>query len=212
MKRDNKAALIIAAHPDDETFCYGTAKKLIDRGDTVSILVLSNGRGSISKDTTRAAAKVIGISNIFFGDLKDQEFDIMVETKITEIISDAIQYTNASIVFTHSEKDLNSDHQIVAQCTKVATRPYSSNVEVLYAYEVPSSSEWNFPKTFSPNVFVDITDTIEDKIEAMQHYKEEMREAPHPRSYKMIRVKASLNGATCGVNNAEAFELIRAFL
>ena len=60
-----------------------------------------------------------------------------------------------------------------------------------------------------PNVFINITATIEDKIAAMLYYENEIRKFPHPRSAEALRSKAQSWGATIGVEYAEAFELIR---
>ena len=82
----------------------------------------------------------------------------------------------------------------------------------MYAYEVPSSTEWafnQFQTGFMPNVFVDISDTLRIKIEAMETYKTEIRHFPHPRSPKAIEAVANSWGRVICVNAAEAFELIR---
>ena len=52
----------------------------------------------------------------------------------------------------------------------------------LYAFEVPSSTDWAFRQiapSFHPTVFVDITGGLDRKIDAMQCYESERREAPH---------------------------------
>jgi LmbE family N-acetylglucosaminyl deacetylase len=84
-------------------------------------------------------------------------------------------------------------------------------VEIL-AFEVPSSTEWNFGPggaKFNPNVFVDIAATIEVKIEAMDAYSTESRAFPHPRSPDALRARARHWGAVAGLEYAEAFELVR---
>ena len=61
--------------------------------------------------------------------------------------------------------------------------------------------------TFRPNLFVNITDTIDRKIEAMKHYEIELRDFPHPRSIEGIKNLASYRGQSIGVPYAEAFEI-----
>ena len=58
----------------------------------------------------------------------------------------------------------------------------TETVRTIYSFEILSSTEWNYPTTFGPNVFFDISDTLEKKIEAMKCYKSELRNFPHPRS------------------------------
>lgn len=62
---------------------------------------------------------------------------------------------------------------------------------------------------FRPSVFVDITESIERKLQALLAYEDEIRAFPHPRSPEAIRAIAARWGATAGVGAAEAFELVR---
>lgn len=59
-----------------------------------------------------------------------------------------------------------------------------------------------------PNVFVDISLYIDDKIEVMKNYASEMGEFPFPRSEKTLRALAILRGSQSGFDSAEAFELV----
>jgi hypothetical protein len=55
-------------------------------------------------------------------------------------------------------------------------------VKDICTIEVPSSTEWAFQElhpVFRPNVFVDITDSLATKIEALAHYDMGMRKFPH---------------------------------
>jgi LmbE family N-acetylglucosaminyl deacetylase len=117
------------------------------------------------------------------------------------------------VVYTHHGGDLNIDHAIVHRATLVATRPTSdSPVRDVYAYEVPSCTEWAFGGTsppFRPNVFRDISGTLPRKIEAMRMYQSEVRAFPHPRSPGAIEAIARRWGSVSGVEAAEAFELVR---
>ena len=79
-------------------------------------------------------------------------------------------------------------------------------------YEVPSSTDQAppFPEyTFQPNFYVDISDFLDRKIQAMKAYTREMREFPHPRSAKGIEVLAQKRGMEIGFRAAEGFMVIR---
>jgi LmbE family N-acetylglucosaminyl deacetylase len=99
------------------------------------------------------------------------------------------------------------------RATLTATRPLSgASPRAVYAYEVASSSEWAFQKfspPFHPSLFVDIKETLETKIAAMQIYESEARSYPHPRSPEALRAIAKRWGSVVGVPAAEAFEIIR---
>ena len=113
------------------------------------------------------------------------------------------------IIFTHHVGDLNIDHKIVNQAVVTASRPQNKcSVKSLLFFETLSSTEWQIPDyvtSFSPNMFVDISDYLETKVKAMECYHQELREWPHPRSVKGINTLAFLRGSTAGVNAAEAF-------
>ena len=78
-------------------------------------------------------------------------------------------------------------------------------------FETLSSTEWqgatNVP--FMPNHYVDIGSVIDRKILALQAYKSEICEYPHPRSEEGIRILAQYRGLESGFRYAEAFQLIR---
>ena len=63
--------------------------------------------------------------------------------------------------------------------------------------------------TFVPNVFVDITNNIDKKLEAMKIFESEIGEFPFPRSEEAIVALAKYRGVTAGVKYAESFMLIK---
>ena len=114
------------------------------------------------------------------------------------------------VVFTHYRNDLNIDHRIVYEAVITATRPMNSETDKeIYSFESPSSTEWNFPLSFSPNTFVDVKGTINIKLKALAAYRGELRKLPHPRSLAGVRFNALSWGMKIGIEYAEAFECIR---
>ena len=76
------------------------------------------------------------------------------------------------IIFTHYSDDLNIDHRITYKAVITAARPLpGETVKEIYAFEVLSSTEWNAPATFAPDVFFDITTTLNRKLMAIKMYK-----------------------------------------
>jgi LmbE family N-acetylglucosaminyl deacetylase len=130
--------------------------------------------------------------------------------KVVEKVKKEIQ---PDIIFTHYEHDLNIDHQITYRAVITATRPMVyETVKTIYSFEVLSSTEWKYPQEYSPNVFVDISDTLDLKIKAMTEYASELCQYPHPRSVEGIKIKAQMRGMEVGYKFAEAFMLIRNFV
>jgi len=221
-----KRVLIVAAHPDDEILgCGGTIAKLVKKGYEVYTLIL--GEGITSRDKIRdrkkrekeilelkkqihKANKILGVKEIFCFDFPDNRFDSVDFLDIVKTIEEIKNNIKPDIVFTHSKADLNIDHRITYKAVLTAMRPLpSESVKLIYSFEILSSTEWNYPLSFSPNVYFDIENTLNLKIEAMKEYKGELREYPHPRSVEGIKIKAMQRGMEVGLKYAEAFELIR---
>ena len=222
----NKKILIIAAHPDDEILgCGGTVARLVTEGYEAWSLIL--GEGVTSRDDTRdpgkrsedikqlnnqvhRANKIIGIKEVFTHDFPDNRFDTLPLLDIVKVIEKTINQVKPDLIFTHFEKDLNVDHRITYQAVVTSTRPSPREpVRGIYAFEILSSTEWNWPLSFSPDVFFNIDKGINKKIKAMSEYKSELRDFPHPRSLKGVKLNAEYWGMRSGLKYAEAFKLVR---
>ena len=229
--------LVIAAHPDDEVLGMGgTIKKYTKAGNQVKIIIMATGiharrsdknknstQYKVKKTTTdnmknqvkqlqkdaKKSAKILGVNDIEFKDFPDNEMDTVSSLKITKTIEEVIEKFNPEIVYTHSPHDVNIDHKIIYNSTITATRPISSKVKEVISFEIPSSTEWNFHQIFSPNMFVDISKELQNKLDAMAAYKSELRDFPHPRSIKALESIASRWGSVSGFHFAEAFCLVR---
>ena len=63
--------------------------------------------------------------------------------------------------------------------------------------------------SFVPDTWIDISSTLETKLEAMAKYETELRDYPHPRSLKALEYKAYATGNECLMEAAESFMTIR---
>jgi len=215
-----KKILIVVAHPDDEVLgCFGVVAKLIKQGYEAYTLILSGGKTSrgeveeeleIVKKEAIKANKKIGIKEVFIENFPDNMFDSVALLEIVKKIEDIKNKILPDIIFTHYENDLNIDHKTTYKAVITATRPMKNEcVKEIYSFEVLSSTEWNYPLSFSPDLFFDISDTINAKIEAMSCYKSELREFPHPRSLEAIKLNAKYWGMRVGKEYIEAFKTVR---
>jgi LmbE family N-acetylglucosaminyl deacetylase len=231
MENKKKKVLIVAAHPDDEVLgCGGTISKLNKEGNQIFCLILGRGKSSrYSKEEIKSfkikseqsilekeayrAAKVMGISKMFFEDFPDQQYDTVPLIDIIKSIEKIKNQVKPDVIFTHHSGDLNLDHQIICKAVLTACRPLrGETVKEIYSFEVPSSTEWGLPKKkdyFTPNFFVDISETLSQKIKAMSFYRSELKKYPHPRSLKAMKITAQRWGIVVGKDFVEAFELIR---
>lgn len=224
-----KRILIVAAHPDDELLgCGGTVARMVDEGAQAWSLILGEGvtsrdknRSASSrkkelsslKDNAREANKILGIKEVFFADFADNRFDSVDLLDVVKSVEEFKNKLKPDIIFTHYGKDLNVDHQVTYQAVLTATRPMVGEVvRSIYAFETVSSTEWNFPLSFSPNVFFDISRTLARKQKAFAKYVTEIRDYPHPRSLRGLEELARYWGVKVGVPAAEVFQLVREIL
>lgn len=228
MKNINERILIIAAHPDDEVLgCGGTIACLSKKGHDVYISVLGEGITSRFNEReeadlelvkelherSRLVSEILGAKDLFLYSLPDNRFDTVPLLDIVKMIEKLIEKVQPSVIYTHYGGDLNIDHQITNRAVITSTRPVKDHpVKEIYTFEVPSSTEWAFGQYqggFNPNVFVDVSKTLDKKIEAMKIYESELRPFPHPRSPKALNVLAQYRGSTVGLKAAEGFEIVR---
>jgi LmbE family N-acetylglucosaminyl deacetylase len=220
-----KNVLVVASHPDDEVLgCGGTLYNLKKNGAKISGLFLSDGESSRKhlkinklilnrKKQAIKAGKIIGIKKSIFGNFPDNSMDSVPLLKIIQFIEKQIKIIKPDAIFTHFESDLNIDHQITNKAVVTACRPTKNQtVKSILFFEILSSSEWNISsknKSFKPNYFVDITNSIRFKIKALKYYKRELKKWPHPRSVEGVKLLSKTRGSSVGLSNAEAFILGR---
>jgi LmbE family N-acetylglucosaminyl deacetylase len=220
--------LVVAAHPDDEILgCGGTMARLAREGHEVRAAILAEGMSSrythredadpeqlqhLHAQAQQAAGKV-GARESVLCKLPDNRLDTVPLLEVVKLVEELVARFRPEVIYTHHPGDLNVDHGVVHRAVLTATRPVAGQrVSEIYAFEVPSSTEWAFQRlepSFRPSVFVDITETLETKIEAMACYDTETRKFPHPRSPEALRAIATRWGSVVGLPAVEAFELIR---
>lgn len=221
-----ETVLVIAAHPDDEVLgCGGTMARHADAGDAVHVVIMAEG--VTSRDRTRdrdrrcvelsrlgSAAKkandILGTTCLHLLDFPDNRMDSMSRLEIVKVVEDFIDDIHPSIIYTQHGGDLNVDHRRVHEAVVIACRPKPGNqwVRSLLSFEVASSTEWQIPGSaplFAPNWYVDISDTLDKKIKALEAYGDEIFAWPNARSIPSVTHLARWRGANVGVDAAEAF-------
>lgn len=222
--------LVIAAHPDDEILgCGATTASHVAAGHEVAHCILGEGvtsRYARREDAppgdierlrleAREAARRVGVSRVIHHALPDNRLDAVPMLDVVRVVEQALEDVRPEVVYTHHVGDLNVDHGVVARAVLTATRTVSSQcVREIYAFEVPSSTEWAFNQIeprFRPNTFQEVSEAaLEKKVHALLAYDGEARPFPHPRSPDALRAYGRRWGSVCGGKAAEAFELVRA--
>jgi len=217
--------LVVASHPDDEVLGAGaTIAKMAKNGDKVFVLLLADGESSrggddleqrvaAKKQAGKTAAGILGVKDIFFETLPDNQFDGIPLLSIVKIIEKHLMAIKPNIVFTHHFGDLNIDHRVTFQAVLTACRPIQGFfVKEILSFEVLSSTEWQAKNTecpFQPSSYQNVEGFIDKKIEALAAYQEELRDFPHPRSIEGVKTLAQYRGMESGFQFAEAFQIIR---
>lgn len=227
-----KPVAVVAAHPDDEVLgCGGTIARMANDGHDVHVLLLGDGetsRASSFSDpidseavtarnaAAREACAILGCASVESLELPDNRLDGVNLIDVVKHIEAFLLRFQPETVLTHHFGDLNIDHRVVHEAVLTACRPQLDHpVKKVLFFEVPSSTEWRFSgvvPAFAPNWFVDISSTLETKLEALKAYDTELRAFPHPRSLEAVEALARWRGATVGMTAAEAFALGRVLI
>jgi len=218
--------LVVAAHPDDETLgCGGTMARLSAGGAEIDIVFFTNGvdaRGSDEvldasgrrRGAALQAMVALGAREPTFLDFPDNRLDTVSMLDLAVAVEQQIAQSRPSLILTHNANDLNVDHRQVHEAVMTAARPQPGHQSPdVLCFEVPSSTEWRAQtagNAFVPQVFVDISEYLDSKIEALRFYADELRPWPHARSIRGIEHLAGRRGASSGVEAAEAFMVARA--
>lgn len=220
--------LCVVAHPDDEVIGIGgTLARHAANGDAVHVCVLAETEVSRNetideaaaerqrrrRDQTRRACEILGVESVRFHDYPENEFDTVALVDIVQTVEAELDRVEPTVVYTHHYGDLNVSHELTCRAVQTATRPLpATSVESVYAFETLSSSEWSVPdgrNRFEPTTFVDVTDVLDRKLDALAQHEDELRDRPHPRNVETVRQNARVWGAKSGLDAAEPLEVLR---
>jgi len=201
--------LVIGAHADDpEVSMGGSISKFTNSGNDVKLLVCiipqESRDGKIMQGAKKRrlsyqeeAAKRLNCE-IEVLDMNPYEFKF--DRKLVKLIDDIIVEYQPDVIFTHWDHDTHQDHKAVAEATFAAAR--KNNISVLM-YEQLTLGGIS-PDSFKSHVYVDITETIEDKIKSIKSYKF-LSESDIEAVYSLSRFR----GNQIGVKYAECFEVCK---
>jgi len=196
-----KRGLVIAAHPDDADFgAAGTAHLWSKQGWEFYYLVCTNGsKGSddpsmtpadlvrLRRDEQRRAAQYLGVKDVFFLDHVDGEL-----TAGRDFLGDVVRHVRMVrpyAVFTHDPEAIivrdsfvnHADHRITGMTAVDAVYPAARDRlnfpehldEGLEPHNVKEIFIWGNDE---PNFSVDITDVVENKIQALLRHTSQFGE------------------------------------
>jgi LmbE family N-acetylglucosaminyl deacetylase len=199
--------LAIGSHPDDIEFgCGGSLIKYTRKGHRLFLLVMTGGGQGAPSETRMAeqlaSKEVLGASEIIWGGCEDTH--LRVDIGLIRKIESAIAAVNPEFIFCHFPDDTHQDHRHLAQAIMSATR-YIRNV---LFFEGPTT------QNFNPQVYIDISDTLDRKIDALQAHRSQVMKTniENLSIVEMARSFANFRGTQGRVKYAEAFHALRLFI
>jgi len=227
--------LAIGAHGDDlESFCGGTLALYAQRGDNVTMCVVTDGRGrpkgdpdtiaGIRKAEAEASAAVIGARSVWMA-IPDGGlwFDEPTRHRFIEVIREA----QPDVIITHPPDDYHPDHKttsrLVMDAAQVArTSNYPSRFEPHRAQVPVAFMEAERGIDFLPEDYVDITSVWDTKIKMLtQHVSQMMPPEKYDPAfvmppveqtffYRYAQIVSAFRGLACSIPYAEGFRWWRA--
>jgi N-acetylglucosamine malate deacetylase 1 len=152
----------IFAHPDDETLCAGgTLARLAKLGSEVTVLCLSDG----AQGRDQVFAEAMDMLHIEGRMLRYPTNRFQLDGELVTTIDDALDSNSPHIVLTHWPGQLQSqDHLAVyGAVTRAAARGSLPRILLTCDPHVPDPH-------FTPNVYVDISDHMELKLDVAAVY------------------------------------------
>ena len=206
--------LAIGAHLDDiEIACGGTLAKANKHGHLVKVLIMSksgytNKDGAVQRSNEEAveegtnALHVLGIQDIEILDFPTK--DIPFESDVVNAIDVCMSDYDPDVIFTHHPFDTHQAHVGVSNASIAAAR--RRNTVFFYEPITPSGRSY---VAFRPQLYVDIEETIEQKISSLREHKSEYHKFGAEDWITGVQSRCGFRGYEIGKKYAEAFEILR---
>ncbi|HOJ12030.1 MAG TPA: PIG-L family deacetylase [Clostridiales bacterium] len=216
--------LAVGCHPDDlEIACAGTLAKYAKEGHNVFMCHVANGnmghaiimpdelREIRTKEAERAG-EIVGAKEVINLDVPDLKVNSYNEDTVMKLI-EVIRYTKPDIIITHGPQDYMKDH--VETGKMVFDASFSSTIP--HTFTKSSNRPGNVPiyymdtlagVDFLPEEYVDVTDTIETKLNALNCHESQIKwmlEHDKIDFLDFVRTVSKFRGLQCGVKYAEGF-------
>lgn len=207
-----KQVVIFAAHLDDVEFGMGGTCIALSRDHRIILCVFCRGNRpgfehvqQSRKDAMFANMNDLNISEYLQLDYSDISLDTVPFIELSSYATSIVQRFTPETVFTHYSHDINIDHRIVSQATRVACRPREScSVKELYEYSIPGSTEWS-RSGVEYNTYFDISKYSQTKYDCIARYETEVKSEIDPLNLEYIKYRDLYYGGLCGYRVAEPF-------
>ena len=201
-----KKVLVVSPHPDDETLgAGGTLLKLKKQGYKLFWLNVTDMTTDNGYDESKIEHRQKQIKDVihFYGfdafynlALPPAQLSSLNEGEIIGKIKNVFETVKPDWILIPGQYDAHSDHKVVYNCCMACAKTFRAPyIKRITSMEIISETDFGFQKEkFEPNLFIDISDELEEKLEAMKIYDTELEEVPFPRSLENIKALASVRG------------------
>jgi Uncharacterized proteins, LmbE homologs len=213
--------LVVSPHPDDETLgAGGTLLKMKKMGHQIfwlNVTDMKRDEGWEEKLISRRREQIERIKEFYNFEgfynlsLPPTKLSGMDEGEVIGEIKKVLKVVEPEWLMLPGWYDAHSDHHVVYNCCMACSKSFRAPyIKRITTMEIISETDYGYNREkFVPNLFVDITDELEGKLEAMRIYDTEIQEMPFPRNLENIRALAQVRGGTCQSRYAEAFFIVK---
>jgi LmbE family N-acetylglucosaminyl deacetylase len=220
--------LVVGAHPDDPEFgCGGSVARWVREGRRVTYVVMTRGdKGShdpamtaerlmaIREAEQRAAAAVLGVTDVRFLDCRDGEIvpTLDVRRQLVQIIREVKPGTvvthDPTLVLPREGFVNHPDHRatgtaVIDACFPAAELHLVFPEQLVNGLKPHKVTEILFWSTVEPTYFVDITDTFELKLRALAEHRSQISDLK--RLEERMRERGRTLGQANNMHYAEGF-------
>lgn len=229
LQGDPGPVLAVYAHPDDpDVSCGGTLARWARQGTEVHVVICTSGdKGTTDPkldpaelaerraEEARRAGEIVGVASQHLlghpdGELAD---DMALRGELVALVRrlrpSTVLCPDPTAVIFGEEYFNHRDHRIIGFCTLDALAPASALPHYFPGAGPPHRADTVLLSgTLAPNVWVDITETIEDKVSAVSCHRSQFA-GEGDWAADAVRLRAKEEGRQAGVPFAEGFRRLR---
>lgn len=191
--------LAFGAHPDDvEIGMGGTIARFSREHDVkIAVIIVPDDVETRKKEAKRSAS----VLNVDLEIVDYPKERVLLNRDFVDMITNVIAGFNPDVVYTQWINDSHQDHHILTQAVVAATRRNSMDV-IMY-----EPTKAIVPFAFNPQLYYDISSTIDLKNKALSCFKSQLERRGH--HFESVEGRARYWGYRINKAYAEAFEIIK---
>lgn len=186
--------LVLSPHEDDEVLgCGGTMRRVALAGGRIKVLYMTDGRfgnmafsPKIMPDVRMKEAweglKILGVNEAHFNGAMD--LGLVCDEKTVRAVVDQMKEIDANVLFVPHYNENHPDHWTTCEVAVTALELSGREMDV-YEYEVWTS--------FIPNTLVDITDVMDNKVEAIGKHQSQVQMIDYASKIRGLNAYRSIN-------------------